>query len=208
MRTFVRIAGTVVLLAGSISAQKAGNLYLGYSFLSNDAHISRFLGEEAAYSSKGRGSLNGWNFSGEVRVFHWIGAVADFSGTYGSVPINFLYNPIIVTNPPSSASTSFYTFLFGPRVSVQLGRTTPFAEALVGVASQSLHVSSFDSEHDRHLATAFGGGFDYRIAGPFAWRVEADYIASRLFKDIPFPVQYSTPIQRNIRVSTGLAFRL
>jgi hypothetical protein len=192
----------VLLLSASLYAQSAGNVYIGYSFVSNDLHINRFLGEEAAYSSKGRGNLSGWNISGEVKIFHWIGLVADFSGNYGSDPINYLANPVILPNPPKSASTGFYTFLFGPRVSVQIGKIRPFAEVFAGVASQHVSVT-FDSQHDRNLATAVGGGLDYRFLRVFAWRVQADYVGTRLFKDTPFPVQYSIPVQRNVRLSTG-----
>lgn len=196
----------VLLLSASLYAQSTGNAYIGYSFLSNDLHINRFLGEDAAYSSNGRGNLNGWNVSGELRAFHWIGIVADFTGSYGSDPIHFFTNPVVFPNPPRSASTRLYTFLFGPRVSVQIGRVRPFVEVLAGVASQNVS-SAFDSEHDRNLATAVGGGLDYRFLRLFAWRVQADYIATRLFKDTPFPIQYSIPVQRNVRVSTGLVFR-
>jgi opacity protein-like surface antigen len=192
----------VVLFVTSLPAQTAGNLYVGYSFVSNDLHISKFLGEEAAYSAKGRGNLSGWNFSGEIKAFRWIGVVADFNGTYGSVPINFLFNPVVIHNPPTSVNTTFYTYLFGPRVSVKLGKIRPFAEALVGVASQSLNLGVLDSEDKSNLATAFGGGLDYRFMKLLAWRVEADYVSSRLFKDQDF---YSAPVQRNFRLSTGIS---
>jgi len=199
------VAAVFLLFAVSLFGQTTGNLYLGYSFVSNDLHINAFVGENAAYSSKGRGNLNGWNLSGEIKVFHWVGVVADFNGSYGSDPIEYFTNPFVFPNPPRTIHTNFYTFLFGPRVSVQMGRIRPFAEALVGVASQNLDVA-FDSEHDRNLAAAFGGGLDCRIVGPFAWRVQADYIGTRLFKDV-YPVQFSTPVQRNVRLSTGVVFR-
>jgi hypothetical protein len=196
----------VLLFSASLYAQSTGNVYVGYSFVSNDLHIDRFLGEDAAYSSNGRGNLNGWNFSGELRAFRWIGIVADFGGAYGSDPINFLANPLLRPNPPKTGSTRFCTFLFGPRVSVQIGKVRPFAEVLAGVASQHLSVAG-DSEHDRNLATAVGGGLDYRFLGVFAWRLQADYVATRLFKDTSFPVQYTIPVQHNVRVSTGLVLR-
>ena len=90
----------------------------------------------------------------------------------------------------------------------------PFAEVLVGAASQNLDLDFVtaglgikDSEHDTHLATAFGGGFDYRVIGPLAWRVEADYVASRLFKGLQPMGGYATPVQHNIRLSTGIVIR-
>jgi hypothetical protein len=197
-----------VLFAASLSAQTAGNLYVGYSFVSNDLHAYKFLGEEGSYSTGGRGILNGWNLSGEIKVFHWIGVAADVNGSYGSVPINSFFNPVIIHNPPKSINTNFYTFLFGPRVSVQVGKIRPFAEVLVGLASQNLNLGGPlpDSEHDRNLATAYGGGLDYSVSRRLAWRVQADYVASRLFQGLQIET-FSTPVQHDLRFSTGIVFR-
>lgn len=191
----------VFLVASPLIAQ-TGNVYVGYSFLSNDLHIDRFLGESAAYTSNGRGNLNGWNASAEIKAIRWIGLVADFSGTYGSDPINAF---VELGSAPKDASTRVYTYLFGPRVSLQIGRVRPFAEAMVGAETQGVSFLQLDSHNDSNLATAYGGGFDYRIKGPLAWRVEADYISARLFKRDQS--SGSAPVQRNVRFSTGLVFR-
>ena len=197
-----------VLFAASLSAQTKGNLYAGYSFVSNDLHADKFLGEEGSYSASGRGNLNGWNSSGEIKVFHWIGVAADVNGSYGSVPINTFFNPIVIHNPPKSINTNFYTFLFGPRVSVKVGKIRPFAELLVGLASQRLNLGGPlpDSEHDSNLATAYGGGLDYSVSRRLGWRVQADYVAGRLFQGLQIGT-FSTPVQHNVRFSTGIVFR-
>jgi hypothetical protein len=74
----VFLAASVIFLEPALSAQTFGNLYVGYSFLSNDVHIQKQIGESGTPTATGRGNLNGWNISGEVKVFRWIGVVADF----------------------------------------------------------------------------------------------------------------------------------
>ncbi len=203
MRRGLVIVVLVVLIPVGLHAQTSGNVFAGYSFLSNDLHAEYLDGRYGTYYGRGRGNLNGWNFSAEIKVFHWIGAVADFSGTYGSAPINSGN-----LNPATSIDTHLCTYLFGPRASLQVGRMRPFAEALVGLASQGLSsLGTTASQHDSNLATAYGGGLDYRFLPRLAWRLEADYIGSRLFKNLQ-PFGSSTPVQRNFRFSTGIVFRL
>jgi opacity protein-like surface antigen len=203
MKALIAVAA-VILFAPALMAQTFGNVYAGYSFLSNDLHIQKQIGESGTPSATGRGNLNGWNLSGEIKVFRWIGAVADFDGSYGSVPGTGL-DPFLF-KPPTYFHTSFYSYLFGPRVSVEIGKFRPFAEGLLGVASQKVEFTSFESAHDSHFATAYGGGLDYRVSRRLAWRLEADYVGSRLFHGLQAGT--STPVQHNFRLSTGLVFRL
>jgi len=164
MRRCFRLAIFLGLFVASLSAQTA-NLYGGYSFVSNDLHFSKLLGEIGILTSNGRGNLNGWNISSEIKVIRWIGVVADFAGSYGSNPITLEAGVVPPGTPlPTGINTSFYSYLFGPRLSVEVRKIRPFAEVLVGAASQSLDldfvtadVGIKDSEHDTHLATAFGG---------------------------------------------------
>jgi hypothetical protein len=150
MKRPLLLAFLLGIVASRMVAAQSGpkaNLYAGYSFFSNDFHIARSIGE-SSYFSNGRGNLNGWNLSGEITAFHWVGFVADFSGNYGSVPIQ----GIPFSGLPGTINTHLHTYLFGPRVSVQLGRFRPFAEVLVGAATQSLK-SDFDSVDDTELAS-------------------------------------------------------
>ena len=91
------MVAAVTLFVPPLVAQTVGNLYAGYSFLSDDLHIAKQIGEAGTPTASGRGNLNGWNVSAEVKVFRWIGAVADVDGSYGSVPItgfsSFIFNP-------------------------------------------------------------------------------------------------------------------
>jgi len=59
-------------------------------------------------------NLNGYEFSGEGQVLPFLGLVADYSGHYGR------------------DSLHEQNFLFGPRVSVSVGRFTPYGQILFG----------------------------------------------------------------------------
>jgi hypothetical protein len=75
-----------------------------------------------------------------------------------------------------NASFSEHKYLFGPRVSVSVGKIRPFAEALFGAA----HVSvSHSGPSDTAFATGLGGGIDYRIIRPIAWRFQGDYVLAK-----------------------------
>jgi len=130
-----------------------------------------------------RANLNGWEGSLEGKVFPWVGIVADFSGHYGSedfAPPLFIHSDI-----------GEHNFLFGPRVSVSVGKVRPFAEALFGAG----HISGNNGfGSDTSFATAIGGGLDYSLVHAIGWRFQADYLQTRFFGDT----------QNNVRLSTGL----
>ena len=86
-----------------------------------------------------------------------------------------------------------HNVLFGPRVSVSVGKVTPFAHALFGVSRISESASGF-SDSDTSFATALGGGVDYRLIHGLGWRVQADMLQTRFFSDT----------QNNFRLSTGI----
>ena len=77
---------------------------------------------------------------------------------------------------------------------MSVGKFRPFAEALFGAS----HV---DVNHgigsDTSFATAIGGGLDYKIIRPLAWRFQGDYVQTRFFGNT----------QNNVRISTGLVLR-
>ena len=50
---------------------------------------------------------------------------------------------------------------------------------------------------DTSFATALGGGIDYKIIRPVAWRFQGDYVQTRFFG----------ATQNNVRISTGIVFR-
>jgi len=74
-----------------------------------------------------------------------------------------------------------------------VGKFRPFAEALFGAG----HVSTNGVGSDSSFATALGGGLDYRIIRPIAWRFQGDYVQTRFFGNT----------QNNVRISTGIVLR-
>jgi hypothetical protein len=79
-------------------------------------------------------------------------------------------------------------------VSVSIGKVRPYAEALFGGAHVNVNngVGS-----DTSFATALGGGLDYRLLKPIAWRFQGDYVQTRFFG----------ATQNNVRISTGIVLR-
>jgi opacity protein-like surface antigen len=167
--------------AANAQVPTSGNVFFGYSYYSTDL------------SSTGRANTNGWEGSVEGKVVPFLGIVADLDGHYGSQ--NF---PICGTSLSGTtcinASFTENNFLFGPRVSFSVGRFRPFAEALFGGAHVNVN-SGVGS--DTSFATALGGGLDYKIIKPIAWRFQGDYLQTRFFG----------ATQNNVRISTGIVFR-
>jgi hypothetical protein len=177
---------TLLVLTTAVFAQVPtnGNVFIGYSYLSADQ------------VANGRANLNGWNGSVEGKVFPFIGLVADFSGHYGSGPT--------VPNPACTAivggtcsglntTTNIHSFLFGPRVSVSVGKVRPFAHALFGASHISESASLF-SASNTSFAYVIGGGVDYHLVPLISWRVQADLLQTRFF----------STTQNNVRISTGV----
>jgi opacity protein-like surface antigen len=181
VRKLVCVAAVMFVLGTLAAAQvpTSGNVFFGYSYYNTDL------------SSIDRANTNGWEASLEGKVLPFIGIVADFSNHYGSqnfpIPCPVIPEPC----PAFSANVTERNILFGPRVSVSVGKIRPFAEALVGVG----HVNANAAGTDTSLATALGGGIDYRLIRLVSWRLQGDYVHTRFFGTH----------QNNIRLSTGIA---
>jgi opacity protein-like surface antigen len=175
----------LLLVTAGYAQVPSGNVFLGYSYMSADL------------VSTNRSNLNGWNGSVEGKVLPFVGIVADFSGHYGSVPL--AVNPTCTATVGGvgcsslSASTDIHSFLFGPRVSVSLGKVRPFAHALIGAAHMSASQSLLSSS-DTSFAYALGGGIDYHLIPLIAWRLQGDLLETRFFSNT----------QNNVRISTGI----
>jgi opacity protein-like surface antigen len=176
----VALASLVFASLASAQVPTSGNVFFGYSYYNADL------------SSLGRSNLNGWTGSLEGKVLPYVGLVADFSETYGSENL-FAPCPLGPPCPVVSVNAHEYNMLFGPRVSVSVGKIRPFAEALFGVG----HVNTNGFGSDTSFATGLGGGIDYRLFRPIALRFEGDYLQTRFFGTT----------QNNVRLSTGIVFR-
>jgi opacity protein-like surface antigen len=184
MCKIVVIGFTLLALSALTAAQvpTSGNVFFGYSYYNTDL------------SSFDRSNTNGWEGSLEGRVFPHIGIVADLSGHYGSQNFSVVC-PVGPAPGPCTfnANVSEHNVLFGPRVSASIGRFRPFAEAMFGVG----HVNANAAGSDTSFATALGGGLDYRIIRPIAWRFQGDYVQTRFFG----------ATQNNLQLSTGIVLR-
>jgi hypothetical protein len=206
VRTFAGIALVVFVSASAAFAQipTSGNIFVGYSYSGGDVFstncspacppvIGAFVPASHSVGS------NGWEGSLEGKFLPWIGVVIDVSRHYGSHSFDFLCvlpagSPQCPASPQKIDST-LSTYLIGPRVSVPIKRFTPFAHLLFGAG----HVkdSGAASNSDTSLATAVGGGIDYRLIHGIAWRVQGDEIHTRFFGGG----------QDHFRFSTGIDFR-
>jgi len=189
-----RIGFTVLCLlsfATLASAQvpTSGNVFFGYSYYSMDLSSIN----QPDTGGWGRTNTNGWEASLEGKVIPLLGFVADFDSHYGSQTLSIAC-PVSIPCAPVGADITERNVLFGPRVSFSTGRFRPFGEALFGVAHININ-SGVGS--DTSFATALGGGLDYKIIKPVAWRFQADYVGTRLFGGT----------QNNVRISTGIVFR-
>ena len=174
----------LTVLAGASFAQlPSGNVFVGYSYLNADTNTPN------------RANLNGWEGSAEGKVFPFLGLVLDVSGHYGTEQSTRFLSPV----PPGgttipSVKGKLHSVLFGPRVSVSVHGVRPFAHVLVGGAVIS---QKFGGQvNDVSLATAVGGGGDFKLAKLVGWRIQGDLLHTQLFGNT----------QNNVRVSTGLVF--
>lgn len=185
MRRCVVLILAVFGCAALASAQipTGGNIYVGYSYFNTN-----MVGTD-------RQGLNGWEGSIEGKFFPFVGIVADFSANYGDLkfPNPGATCPVGVICGPLNVNSHVDNLLFGPRVSVSVGRIRPFAEAMFGAA----HINTNGFGSDTSFATALGGGLDYRIFHLLGWRFEGDFVRSDLFHNT----------QHNARFTTGIVFR-
>ena len=184
MRKIAFIPFAILLLTGLASAQipTSGNVFFGYSYYHTDL------------SSIDSANTNGWEASFEGKVIPFLGIVADFDGHYGSQNFPILCPVGLGGSCTVNASVTEHNFLFGPRVSISLGKFRPYVEALFGAGHVNVN-NGFGS--DTSFATALGGGLDYKLLKPIAWRFQGDYVQTRFF----------STTQNNIRLSTGIALR-
>ncbi len=183
MGRFVGIFLFILAIAGGAYAQiPSGNIFVGYSYTRTNSAPGNTIG------------LNGWEGSLEGKFLPWIGIVADVGAGYGTN-----HNPLPPITCPTTGCPSIpssdvrkYTYLLGPRVSVPVGRFTPFAHFLFGAA----HINDRGST-DTSFATAVGGGLDYRLIHGLAWRLQMDNVHTNFF----------SVGENHLRFSTGVDIR-
>jgi hypothetical protein len=182
--------GIAVLLAGLANAQiPSGNVFLGFSYESTN---SSAFNSNLISSTVTRPNLRGWEGSFEGKLFPFIGIVGDVSGHYGTEHFTEASTGGVITTTVSGHEQEY---LVGGRLSVPIGKVTPFGEVMVGAAH--IHTGgTLPSSANTSLATAVGGGLDFRIFGPIGLRGEGDYIRTKFFNST----------QNNLRLSAGIVF--
>lgn len=158
-------------------------LYGGYSYVFNT-----FRPTSTSFATSGR---NGWDASLKIPVF------GPFLGLKGDVSGSYLNNGNPNINPRA------YYFLFGPQVSVHLGRSTVFAHGMVGSAHLTRDAIP-DLRSDNTIAVAVGAGLDAGFSRFLAWRITGDF----------YNTHYQTTdrnireiLNSNGRISTGPVIR-
>lgn len=172
-------------------SENRGEIFGGYSYLSQDFSLSNPLGNSG---------VSGWNGSADFALKPNIGIVADFSGFYPS------YNPGCQGNCNTTAKV--YTFLVGPQVSMTRGRWRPFARFLIGdtyMSTQLGGVSSATFTSNDAVTFGLGGGLDYSVTRRFALRGQFDWLHNG-FKTTNSSLA-NDEIHNVARISTGVVFR-
>jgi len=188
VRKISATAFTLLILSAISKAQipTGGNIFFGYSY----SH-----GEAFAGAARGGASMNGWEGSAEGKYLPWIGVVADFDWHYGGRDLRGCVGTPCLPRT-FRVNGSRHTVLFGPRASISVGKYTPFAELLVGIAHQT-DAGGGISNSDTTFATAIGGGLDYKLVKGIALRAQGDSIHTHFFGQA----------HNDLRISAGIVFR-
>jgi Outer membrane protein beta-barrel domain len=154
-----------------------------------------------------RSSLNGWNASATVNIYHWFGLTTDLGGLYGGKGSEVIPLPAPIGPQTETISEHLNTFMFGPQFSYRTGKISAFTHMLIGESrvNEKLAVSCTacngflvgsvsNSVTIAETTLALGIGADYKLNRNLAWRVQADYV----------PISTTS----NLRVSTGIVFTL
>jgi outer membrane immunogenic protein len=80
------------------------------------------------------------------------------------------------TSSPSGAfAGAMFTYLFGARVNLRLGRVTPFAQTLLGGARTTDGIAQ-STRTENNFAMTAGGGIDFKVSRRVSVRpVQAEY---------------------------------
>ena len=192
MRKFIAAAAIILAMTLVAGAQEVPQveLFAGYSLFHYDQmDVSNFVGPGVSINQ----NLNGWNGAVQFNINKWLGAVADFSGHYGT--------PVDVTGV-GSVTGNTYNALFGPQINVRGKSLKGFGHVLFGLNHFRLNDSpalAFTGGSDNAFALALGGGIDVHVHKSIYVRpVQFDYIMSQ--HDLGLNLGH----QNNWRFSAGI----
>ena len=199
MDRLLKVVLITLVLSGVAAAQipLGGSIFVGYAFSRGDVFAYNSAPGPSFLSPSVRtGNFNGWEASLEGKFLPFIGIVIDASQRYASENFNANCEAIIsCTSPQGRVDSRVLSLAIGPKVSVSVGKFTPFAHALFGGA----HITDSNgvSNSDTSIITELGGGLDYKIIKGLAWRLQGDELHTRFFGTG----------QDHVRLSTGLVLR-
>lgn len=167
-RIAIVMALMMMAVAGFAQIPTAGNVFAGAT-------------ANSAASGWGKaGNLSGWEVSVEGKVAPYVGIVGDLGQEYGwlQTPGQYLFGGT-ATVP---THTRIVTILAGPRVSVNVGRFRPFAQALIGAAHLHQNLQQYAAAYsygETSVGDAVGGGVDYRLQRFVGLRAQGDLVQTR-----------------------------
>jgi hypothetical protein len=204
MRKVLLIASVLLLLPAAMFAQEStteaprGTIFGGYSYLRNNSN-----------------GFNGWVGQGTFNFNRFLGVTADFAGDYRTMGSSSL-----IPGVTASANQHLYTYMFGPTVTGNFGRSAVFAHALFGQAHSSLGAGlslpiiggiSSGVTSASAFAMAFGGGVDIGISRHWAIRAaEVDYLRTQFNSTDALSTGLSSSLQNrqnSFRYAAGIVFR-
>jgi outer membrane immunogenic protein len=164
------------------------DIFAGYSYVRANPSVSPTLPSF---------NMNGGEASIAYNANSWLGGVFDFAGYRTSR---------LISMESVNFKGNMWTYLFGPHVSYRhLGRFTPFAQTLFGIAHATSDAYLEGNQTD--FAMAAGGGFDFRLSRRLSLRpVQADYLLTHFKEFDEFTIPSSRGTQNNLRLSAGLVF--
>lgn len=183
----IRLLLALVTFCAAVEAQETPkiDLALSYSYV----HVSA-----SPTSGLGTQSLHGGALSASYRLKSWL----RIAGDVGLTTAGYRNSDIVGISLRGTQST----YLVGPRLVYSLGRITPFAQGLFGVAHANAGMFGTSSKQTK-FAYAIGGGFDYRLTKRFALRpLQVEYLRTNFYE-----LQNSQLTQKDLRASTGIVVR-
>lgn len=141
-----------------------------------------FGGYQYSHISTGH-NISGWNGAASMYINRWFGITGDFSGVY-----------------PTGGS--FYTYTFGPVVSMHKRMMSPFVHGLFGGAHAAdgggVNRATRGAYSQSGSAVMLGGGVDVGFKKLGLRLVQGDWLITHVS---------TTSDTSNIRISTGLLYR-
>jgi len=209
MKNVVLLAAILISSCASALAQaeKKPEFFAGYSYESLNTGVSSSDFTATTTSLDNRFHLNGVNLSVADYLTKRLGVTADFSAHFNSRGDTF-------GSTATQSKFSLYNITGGPQLRfTNPGKLTPFVHVLAGVAHRDL-TETFTgggtnfTDRNTSFAMNFGGGFDYKLNGRFAWRIaQLDYnpifLRSRTFNSVTF----TDRTLNGFRFSTGIVIK-